>query len=117
MTAGLLVSRRQKNKLFKKQIAHPTNDNVNHFRIYRNIYNSTLRKSKKLFYESTISKFKSKPKQLWEFLRSVNGNIQCSNNINEVIVDQNVIKDDKKNCASFQRPLFKNRFNNQRLYC
>jgi Reverse transcriptase (RNA-dependent DNA polymerase) len=101
MTAGLLVSRRQKNKLFKKQIAHPTDDNVSNFRIYRNIYNSVLRKSKKLFYENRISKLKSKPKKLWDFLKSVNGNTQSTNNIKEILDGQNVIKNDKKISQAF----------------
>jgi Reverse transcriptase (RNA-dependent DNA polymerase) len=101
MTAGLLVSRRQKNKLFKLQILHPTYDNVNSFRIYRNIYNSTLRKSKKLFYESCVCKYKSKPKKLWDFLNSLNGKSRCANKIDEVLVGQNIINNDKDIAQAF----------------
>jgi Reverse transcriptase (RNA-dependent DNA polymerase) len=101
MTAGLLVSRRNKNKLFKQQILSPTYDNVQNYRIYRNLYNATLRKSKKLYYESYISKCKSKPKKLWDFLKSVNGTIQCSAKIDEILVEQNSLKKDKDIAQAF----------------
>jgi hypothetical protein len=67
MTAGLLISRRKKNSLFKKQLVSPTPEHIEHFKSYRNIYNAVLRKSKKMYYEETILKFKSKPKKLGIF--------------------------------------------------
>jgi hypothetical protein len=69
MTTGLLISRRRKNHLFQKQISQPTDDNVKLYKVYRNIYNSLIRKSKRLYYEDMLKKYKSKPKKLWEFLK------------------------------------------------
>jgi hypothetical protein len=45
MTRGLLISRRHKNLLYKKQLLTPTPNNISHFCTYRNIYNSLLRRS------------------------------------------------------------------------
>jgi hypothetical protein len=101
MTRGLLVSRLQKNSLYKKQILDPTHAYVNNFRIYRNLYNSVLRKSKKLFYESSILKFKSKTKKLWDFLKTVNDINRSSVKIEEVKVGQFIFKNDREIAQAF----------------
>jgi Reverse transcriptase (RNA-dependent DNA polymerase) len=101
MTRGLLVSRLQKNRLYKKQILDPTRANVDNFRIYRNLYNSVLRKSKKLYYESSILKLKSKPKKLWDFLKTVNGMNRNSVKIEEVNVGQFTLNNDREIAQAF----------------
>jgi hypothetical protein len=95
MTKGLLISRRRKNKLYKVQIAHPTHDNVMFFKRYRNIYNSLLRKSKKLYFEEAMQKFKSKPKKIWEILNSASGKVNNSSKIDEICSGNNILKNDK----------------------
>ncbi len=52
MTSGLLVSRNTKLRLHKISIDNPSNTNITAYRKYRNIYNSVLRNSKKLYFES-----------------------------------------------------------------
>jgi hypothetical protein len=69
MTRGLLVSRRRKNLLYKKQLISPTPNNVNLFRTYRNIYNSLIRRSKRLYYETNLKKFRTQPKKIWNILK------------------------------------------------
>jgi hypothetical protein len=95
MTKGLMTSRRQKNVLFNKQIRHPTHENVDGFRRYRNIYNSLLRKSKKLYYDDQINKAKSKPIKLWNILKKVSGIQNDTAQISEISDGSNIIKDDK----------------------
>jgi hypothetical protein len=56
MTSGLLVSRRKKNYLYKKQLVSPTAGNVQSFKNYRNLYNAVLHKSKKMYYEDVLKK-------------------------------------------------------------
>jgi hypothetical protein len=85
MTAGLLVSRRKKNFLFKKQLTSPTPEHIQSYKVYRNLYNAILRKSKKMYYEASILKFKSKPKKLWDLLHQVNGKKVNKNKIKEVL--------------------------------
>jgi hypothetical protein len=101
MTNGLMISRRKKNDLFKQQIRYPTRENVESFRCYRNIYNSLLRKSKKLFYEERIIKLKSKPKKLWDVLKKVSGMQTDSVNISEISDGTYITKDEKSMAEIF----------------
>jgi hypothetical protein len=73
MTRGLLVSRRRKNLLYKKQLISPTPNNVNLFRTYRNIYNSLICRSKRLYYETNLKKFRTQPKKIWNILKKAIG--------------------------------------------
>jgi hypothetical protein len=93
---GLLISRRKKNWLFKKQLLSPSNDNVQLFKNYRNIYNSVLRKSKKMYYEMILGKLKSKPKKLWEILNNVNGKKAKGNQIKEIFNGNSITNDPKE---------------------
>jgi hypothetical protein len=101
MTRGLLISRRKKNQLFKKQIVSPTPHNVLAYKVYRNLYNSVLRKSKKMYYEDILRKFKSKPKKLWEILNNVNGKPAKSGKINEIFNGQNYTIDTREMAQCF----------------
>ena len=73
MTKGLLTSRLQKNKLHKIAIKEPTSSNLNAYKTYRNIFNATLRKSKKLYYETNLLKYKKNPKKTWQLLKEATG--------------------------------------------
>lgn len=46
MTSGLLKSRNTKLKLARKAKYHPSPENVERFRTYRNLYNSLVKKAK-----------------------------------------------------------------------
>ena len=69
MTNGLLVSRTTKIKLHKISIQHPTQANISKYKKYRNTFNSLIRASKKLYYESNLSKAKKDPKKTWALLK------------------------------------------------
>jgi hypothetical protein len=84
MTKGLLISRRRKNTLYKNQLVSPTVDNISTYRVYRNIYNAVIRKSKKLYFEHSLHKFKSKPKKIWEIINQATGVKNSSTKINEI---------------------------------
>jgi hypothetical protein len=101
MTKGLLISRRQKNTLYKKQISNPSHENVKSFKCYRNVHNSLLRKSKKLYYEDSLKKFKSKPKKIWELLNSINGKEKKSAKIDEILNGNVSVKSDKEIAQTF----------------
>jgi hypothetical protein len=87
MTNGLLTSRRNKNLLYKKQLVRPSVENIQTFRNYRNVYNSVLRRSKKMYYEYVLKKFKTKPKKLWEILNTANGGCKSKSTINKIEKD------------------------------
>jgi hypothetical protein len=46
MTNGLLISRRTKSKLFKLSLSHPTVENIDNFKNFRNLYATLIRLSK-----------------------------------------------------------------------
>jgi hypothetical protein len=73
MTNGLLISRNQKNRLHKKFIAKPTAQNIANYKQYRNIFNSLLRKSKILYFESNLKENEKNPKKTWDILRETIG--------------------------------------------
>jgi hypothetical protein len=68
-TNGLLISRRKKLYLGKCAARNPTEPNVNLYKSYRNIYNSVIRNSKKLFYEAELEKHKNNLRVTWDILR------------------------------------------------
>ncbi len=62
MTPGLLISRRRKLELHKQSLIDPVQF-ANLFKTYRNLFNSTLRASKKLTYDRKFAQFAKNPKK------------------------------------------------------
>jgi hypothetical protein len=69
MTNGLLISRRNKDDLYKKHITSPSQSNTDRYRSYRNLYNKLIRASKKLHIENQLKTNKKNPKKIWDILR------------------------------------------------
>jgi hypothetical protein len=101
MTADLLISRRRKNVLYKKQLVSPSPNNVNKYKMYRNVYNSVLRRSKKMYFEESFYKFRTKPKKLWEVLNLASGGVKKGNKIKEIFSGTNLITDDREIAQAF----------------
>ena len=64
MTNGLLISRKQKNILHKLAILNKNTEDKLKYHSYRNMYNSLVRLSKKLYYEQGLKEYKSNSKKL-----------------------------------------------------
>jgi len=54
MTEGLLISRLTKIKLCKAAAATRSLESANSYKAYRNLYNSVLRLSKKMYFEKNF---------------------------------------------------------------
>jgi hypothetical protein len=67
---GLLISRKTKIKLYKLSVSNPSALNILKFKNFRNLYNSTIRAAKKLYFEKTFKKFQSNLKKSWDILYS-----------------------------------------------
>jgi hypothetical protein len=89
MTAGLLISRSNKTVLHKIYLKDPTPLNFNKYKNFRNIYNSTLRKSKKLYFESNLLLNAKNPQKTWELLKEAT-NLSSSNQKIEQIKINNI---------------------------
>jgi hypothetical protein len=68
-TNGLLISRRKKLYLGKCAARNPTENNLNLYKRYRNLYNTLIRASKKLYFESELEKHKNNLKVTWDIVR------------------------------------------------
>jgi hypothetical protein len=69
MTNGLLISRKNKIKLQKNVALHKLPNDIIKFNKYRNIYNTLIRASKKLYFEQNLFINKRNPKKTWELLK------------------------------------------------
>jgi hypothetical protein len=68
MTQGLLISRLTKIKLGKISIKKPTNENIQTYKTYRNLYNTLIRTSKKNYFEQQLTFHQSNSKKTWELI-------------------------------------------------
>jgi len=89
MTEGLLISRITKIKLHKKQVVSPTQQNVNIYKIYCNLYNKILRASRKMYFNTELDKAKSNPKRTWCLLKEALNLQSSSNNIQKLTLNGN----------------------------
>jgi hypothetical protein len=79
MTAGLLISRTHKYDLHKKSIIEPQLY-LERYRNYRNLYNTLIRLSKKLYYDSKFAQYSNNRKKIWSLLNDLTGNKKSSTN-------------------------------------
>ena len=93
MTRGLLISRQTKFRLAKTAKRSQNALDLEKYVQYRNIYNSLLRKSKKLFYFSKINQCKGKPKQLWDTLKLAMNNSTSSSKIDSILHNEQLINE------------------------
>jgi hypothetical protein len=93
-TQGLLISRKTKLKLSKTASHIPTDENISSFKIYRNLYNRTVRAGKKLFYQKELELNQSNLKRTWELIRSAaNMPLVKKDGISQVSVDGELLSD------------------------
>jgi Reverse transcriptase (RNA-dependent DNA polymerase) len=102
MSPGLLISRREKIRLFKLSAKVPSPRNIATFKNYRNIYNKLTKLAKKLYYEKQFLKFQSNLKKTWQLIYEV---IKKSNSKNDpiqhIIVNNVSISDPRIMAESF----------------
>ena len=93
LTKGLLISRNTKNKLYKLQLSNPSETNKSNYKKYRNIFNSTVRKSKILYFEKSFENSRKNPKQTWQTLKEA-ANLNISTNCDpELKINDKIITD------------------------
>jgi hypothetical protein len=71
MTKGLLISRQTKLLLETKYAKNPTAHNCDEFKAYHNVYNSTIRLSKNMFYSNELERNSKNLKKTWSLLNEV----------------------------------------------
>jgi hypothetical protein len=73
MTAGLLVSRNNKNNLHKQAIVNATPDNIQRYKNFKTVYFRVLRAAKKLHFTHKINSNIGDSKKTWETLNEILG--------------------------------------------
>jgi hypothetical protein len=73
MTSGLLISSKNKNKLYCKKLKCPSPINVNNFQAYNVLFNKCKRNAKKSYYSKQFEIRKENVKQTWSLIRDVIG--------------------------------------------
>jgi len=73
MTAALLVSRKNKNKLAAKKNKSPTEENIKKYKDFNRVYRSLLRKSKADYYEQKFTEYSNNMKKTWDLIRDILG--------------------------------------------
>ena len=91
MTPGLLISRSTKLKLHKIALTDNVPYNWSEYRKYRNIFNKTVRASKKLYYMNNIVKNAKNPKKTWDILRELTTGKTEKNQIDKIKVNDKII--------------------------
>jgi len=91
MTNGLLISRKTKIELLKKATVEKSKDSFNRYRKYRNIFNSLIRLSKKLYFNDGFSKHVKNPKKTWDLLKEA-ANLSNNNKsgVEKLVIDNTV---------------------------
>jgi hypothetical protein len=93
MTNGLLISRINKNRLHKLSLTDPSVTNIQRYKTYRNVYNSLIRKSRKLYFQQRLNTFKKDPKKTWTILKDAMGGGLHHDEISDIDVNNVCITD------------------------
>ena len=107
MTTGLLVSRKRKLELCKIAAKERTVLATQNYRKYRNLFNTLMRASKKLYFGSNLEFHKKNPKKTWDILKEA-ANLHKSNDTVEKIVVNNVTINDPGEIANHFNDFFVN---------
>ena len=73
MSSGLLISSRNKNKLFRKKLSNPSPSNINKFQTYNILFNKCKRNAKKQYNFNQFEVKKENIKQTWTLIKDVIG--------------------------------------------
>ena len=101
MTGGLLVSRKSKLELCKLAAKNRDPITDEKYKKFRNLYNTILRISKKMYFDSNFEIHKKNPKKTWDLLKEAASLNKSNDQIEEIIVNNETITDPCKIADSF----------------
>ena len=96
LTHGLKLCIKKKNRMYRKQLQRPTAENINGYKMYRNILTTCLSNAQKQYYNDIFSDRKNSVFNLWKcFGRTLNMKKNKSHSkLNKLIVNNTVLNDD-----------------------
>ncbi len=93
LTNGLLISRKTKLDLCKAAAKLRTIEAQQKYKNYRNIFNSLLRRSKKMYFDENFKNNQKNPKRTWELLKEAANLSKTNDNIEKVSTGNQIITD------------------------
>jgi hypothetical protein len=95
MTSGLVISSRNKSRLYTKKLKKPTEDNINAYKTYVKIFNKLKRRAKIIYFKTSIDENKHNTKQLWKILKQAIGKENNKSNFpHSFIVENETVSDE-----------------------
>ena len=88
MTEALIVSRKNKAKLFNKKLRKPNLITINKFKEYNAVYTRLVRVARKKYYDDKFKQYSRDCKQTWQTINCVLGRGKKSMNIPKTFVSQ-----------------------------
>ena len=101
LTKGLLTSIKHKQKLYRTHFLNGDALSINFFKTYSNKLTRVKTLSKKMYYNSTINKYKNKPEELWKFINSVIPNKHLKNLSISKLIDDGLVTDELTEISIF----------------
>ena len=103
MNQHLLLCNRFRDKLYRKALNRPTEENWDNYSRYRNNYQRACREKKRLHYQSELEKAGKNGRQIWQVLREVMGKSRFQNEIEYLEIDGKKIQNKKDIANSFNQ--------------
>jgi hypothetical protein len=102
MTSGLMISSRNKSKLYTKKLKKPTELNINKYKTYVKIFNKLKGRAKITYFKTSIDVNKQNVKQLWKILKQAIGKVNNKANLpRSFLVDNKTVTDEDAIAKSF----------------
>ena len=107
-TSGLLTSSINKSKLFTLKLKKPTEDNIQKYKHYNNLYNKLARTMKSLYYRRTLEENKRNSKKTWSILKQALGKLNDKSTYPQTFSINNTPISDKVEIAEGFNNFFSN---------
>ena len=105
-TQGLHISSVQCDKLYKKCVGkHKDDPTWVRYRMYRNCYNKAIRRAKKVYFTTAITKYKNNSSALWNIIKKAVGKCTDKRNVISEIENKNgnLLTDTSNMCNEFNK--------------
>ena len=100
MTKGLLKSSKRKQKLYDKFVKKRSPRNKNIFRVYKSLFQSLKKKSKKNYYSRLLENYYNDIRKSWDVIKEIIGGAKSTK---RMIIDDQEIFDQGKIANSFNK--------------
>jgi len=101
MTQGLLISRTTKINLHKIAVKERSKQANEQYKKFRNIYNSTLRASKKMYFDKNFELNRKNPKRTWDLLKEATNLTKSNDKIHKLQLNNQTITEPKQIANAF----------------